>query len=50
MITFWERAAHSVNRMFMSIYILVVSHFGLEGGTVVLISPVHGHWTPLTFY
>ena len=27
----------------MSIYILVVSHFGFEGGTVVLIAPVPGH-------
>ena len=36
MVTFWERAVHSVNRMFMSICILVVSHFGFEGGAVVL--------------
>ena len=29
--------------------ILVVSHFGFEGGTVVQIEPVPGHCLPLTF-
>ena len=29
--------------------ILGVSHFGFEGGTLVLIAPVHGHCLPLTF-
>ena len=36
--TFWERAAHSVYRMFslyFDIVILVISHFGVEGGTLV---------------
>ena len=29
--------------------ILVVSHFGFEGGTFVLIAPVPGHCLPFTF-
>ena len=28
--------------------ILVVSHFGLDGGSVVLIAPVPGHCLPFT--
>ena len=51
--TFWERAAHSVYRMFslylaLLIVILVISHFGFEGGTLVLIAPVPSNG--LTFY
>ena len=40
MATFWERVAHLVYRMFslhFDIIILVISHFGFEGGTSVLI-------------
>ena len=33
MATFWERAARSVYRM-LFIVILVISHFGFEGGTL----------------
>ena len=41
MATFWERAAHSVNRMFLLYFMfLVVSHFGFEGGILVLIPPI----------
>ena len=46
MATFWERAAHLVNRMFSLLWLfvaLVVSHFGFEGGTLVLIASVPGH-------
>ena len=47
MATFWERAPHSVYRVF-SLYfdffvILVISHFGFEGGTLVLLASVPGH-------
>ena len=46
MATFWERAAHSVYLMF-SLYfglfvILVISHFGFDGWTLVLIASVPG--------
>ena len=37
--TFWESAAHSV---------LVISHFGFEGGISDLIVSVPGHCLPLT--
>ena len=44
MATFWERAVHSVYRVFSLYYvysiIFDVSHFGIEGGAVVLIAPV----------
>ena len=46
MVTFWERAVHSVNRMFSLLCLfvaLVVSHFGFEGWTLVLITSVPGH-------
>ena len=39
---FWERAAYSVYRMF-SLYLLVISHFGFEGRTLVQIPSVPGH-------
>ena len=32
----------------MSVVYLVVSHFGFEGGTVVLIAQVPGHCLPFT--
>ena len=39
MATLWERAAHSVNRMFsLYLVILAISHFGFEGGTLILIA------------
>ena len=54
MATFWERAAHSVYRMFslylaLLIVILVISHFGFEGGTLVLIAPVPSNGLTFTF-
>ena len=42
MATFWERDAHSVYSM-LSLYfdvILVISHYGFEGVTLVLIASV----------
>ena len=45
MATFWERAAHSANRMFYLLcpcVVLVVSHLGFKGGDLVLIAPVPG--------
>ena len=53
MATFWERAAYSVYRMFslyFDIVILVISHFGFEGGTLVLIASVPGYCVSFTFY
>ena len=43
MATFWERAAYSFYHMFsmyfdLGILILVISHFGFEGGTLVQIA------------
>ena len=52
MATFWERAAHPVYHMFslyIDIVILVISHFGFEGGTLVLIASVPGHCSTFTF-
>ena len=54
MATFWERAAHSVYRMF-SLYfevivILVICHFGFEGGALVLIASVPGHCLHFTLF
>ena len=46
MASYWERAAHSVNRMFSLFCVfvaLVVSHFGFDGWTLVLIASVPGH-------
>ena len=45
MATFWERAAHSVNRVFSLLCLfvaLVVSQFGFEGRTLVLLVSVPG--------
>ena len=53
MATFLERAAHSVNHIlpfYFDIVILVISHFGFEGGTLVLIAPVPGHCLSFPFY
>ena len=50
--TVWARAAHSVNRMFSLLCLFVtfvVSHFGFEGGTLVLIATVPSHYFPFTF-
>ena len=49
MATFWERVAHSVNRTY-SLLCLFDSHFGFEGGTLVLIASVPAHCLPLIFY
>ena len=52
MAAFQEKALHSVYCMFslyFDIVILVISHFGFEGGTLVLIASVPGHWLSLTF-
>ena len=46
MATFWERATHSVHRMFFLLFLfvaLVVSHYGFEDMTLVLIASVPGH-------
>ena len=48
-----KRAAHSVSHMFSSLCLfvaLVVSHFGFEGRTVVLIVSVPGHCLPFTLH
>ena len=46
MATFWEIAVHSVYRIFCLYFglfvILVISHFGFDGGTLVLIASVPG--------
>ena len=53
MATFWAIAGHSVCRMFFFVFILIVnlviSHFGFEGGTLVLIASVPGHCSFFTF-
>ena len=49
MATFWERAAHLVNRRFSLLCLfvgLVVSDFGYEGMTLVLIASVPGYCLP----
>ena len=46
MATCWEGAAHSVNHVLSLLcifVILVVSNFGFEGETLVLIAPVPDH-------
>ena len=48
MATSWKRDTHSVNRMIMSCLVLVVSHFDLEGCTVVLVAPVPEHCLQFT--
>ena len=53
MATFWERVAHSVNRVFSLLCLfvaLVVSHFGVESKTLVMIASVPGHCLPSTFH
>ena len=53
MATFWERAAHSLYRVFslyFDIVILGISHFDFEGGTLVLIASVPGHCLSFAFY
>ena len=52
MASFWERAGYSIYRMFplyFDIVVLVISHFGFEGGTLVLIASVPGRCLFLTF-
>ena len=52
MATSWERAAHLANDVLFVLYLicnLVVSHFGFEGGTIVLIAPIPGHCLSFTF-
>ena len=51
MVTVWKRAAHSVNHMFPSYYVYLLFkgfHFGFEGRTLVLITPVSSHCLPFT--
>ena len=48
MATSWEKAAHSVYSLYFGIVILVISHFGFEGGTLVLIASVLGHCIDFT--
>ena len=53
MAPFTERAAHSVYRMFYLYFddvILVISHFGFEGGTFVLVASVPGHYLYFTVF
>ena len=52
MATCWERPAHLVSHMFSVFWLFVmlaISHFGFEGGMVVLIAPVSGHCILVTF-
>ena len=51
MATFWGRADRSVYHIFslyFDIVILVISYFGFDGGTLVLIAPVPGNCLPFT--
>ena len=52
MATFSERAALLVylcsHSIFWLIVVLVISHFGFDGGTLVLIASVPGHCLSLT--
>ena len=53
MASYRERTAHSVNRMFSLLCVfvaLVVSHFGFDGWTLVLIASVPGHCQHFTFH
>ena len=54
MATFWEKAVYSVNHMLFPELCLfvdwVVSHFGFEGGTVILIAALPDHGLHFTFY
>ena len=53
MATFWKRAAHSVNHMFSFLCLvaaLVVSHFGFEVRTLVLIASVPGDCLHFTLF
>ena len=47
MATFWERTAHSVDRMFslycIYLYFKLFPVFGFEGKILVLIVPLPGH-------
>ena len=55
---FGENAAHTVKLYVVFVLcllfvlcifvILIVSHFGFEGGTLILIAPVPGHCLPFT--
>ena len=52
--TFWTISAHSVNCAFwynlsIKIVISVISHFGFENRTLVLIVPVHVHYLHYNF-
>ena len=50
MATFWERAAHSVNRVFSFYYVIsVISRLSFESSALVLIEPVPGHFLPFAF-
>ena len=53
MATFKERAAHSVNQMFLLLRLFVdfsVSHSGFEGVNLALLVLVPGHCLPFTFH
>ena len=50
MATFLERAVHLVYQVFSLCFeILVISHFGFEGRTLVLIASVPGHCLSFAF-
>ena len=48
MATFWERAAYSDYHVLF--VVLVISHFGFEGGALYLIVSVPGHCVSSTFF
>ena len=53
MTTIWERAAHSINRMFSLLCLfgaLVLFQFGFECRFLVLNTSDPGHCLPLTFF
>ena len=50
---FWEGAARSVCCVFFVcwlVVVLLISHFGFEGGRLVLIASVRGHCLSFTFF
>ena len=52
MATFWESTAHSDHHIFSLLclfVVLVVSHFGFEGGNRIKIAPVPGRCLSFTF-
>ena len=46
----WQLLTRFVLFVLLLIVILVISHFGFEGGTLVLIASVPGHCLSFTLY